>query len=65
MGKGHDKMLGFIIATIFLLLFVVGVIILLACGIRKDTLNYDLKYLWNDYDFTLDDINMNQVKRRR
>jgi hypothetical protein len=57
-------MLGFIIATIFLLLFVLGVILLLAHGVRTDTLDYDMKYLWNDYDITLDDINMNKVKRK-
>jgi hypothetical protein len=64
MGKGHDKMLGFIIATIFLLLFVLGVILLLAHAVRTDTLDYDMKYVWNDYDITLDDINMNKVKRK-
>lgn len=49
-------MLGFSLTSIVLLFFVSAVIGLLTKGIRKDTIDYDMEYLWEKFDIGLEEI---------
>lgn len=42
----------FLIISVFLLFFIGLVLALVGTAIQKDTMEYDRKYLWKNYDLT-------------
>ena len=53
----------FLLITFVVLAVISGFCLLVGKGLRKDTVHYDMAYLWDQYDISLGEINFHPKSR--